>query len=155
MYEVESRSTQAYRLHQKAKSKQCDSYALWCEPADRGKLRDIVSQHFSGNAIDLVIDDASHIYTPSLATFETLSPLIRPGGLYILEDWRASLLARQRQKGAATEPRLDSLVHEVLEFSTINPNIIPSITSNKNFIVIERGEGALPQRLRLATDNAR
>ncbi len=112
--------------------------------ADRETLRDIVAEDFSGNAIDLVIDDASHIYTLSLATFETLFPLIRPGGLYILEDWRASLLAVQRRKGADSEPRLDSLVHEILEFSTINPAIVPSINCNKNFVVIERGEGALP-----------
>lgn len=112
--------------------------------ADKKKLRDIVAQDLSGEAIDLVVDDASHIYTPSLATFETLFPLIRPGGLYILEDWRASLLAVQRLKGAESEPRLDSLVHEILEFSTINPNIIPSIQCNKNFVVIERGAGELP-----------
>ncbi|MFK8048313.1 MAG: class I SAM-dependent methyltransferase [Halioglobus sp.] len=114
------------------------------DQADKEKLREFVAGDFSGEPIDLVVDDASHIYTPSLATFEALFPLIRPGGLYILEDWRASLLAVQRVKGAASEPRLDSLVHEILEFSTINPNIIPSIKCNKNFVVIERGEGELP-----------
>lgn len=111
---------------------------------DQQTLRDIVAKDFSGEAIDLVIDDASHIYTPSLASFEVLFPLIRPGGLYILEDWRASLLEVQRNKGTASEPRLDSLVHEALEFSTINPSIIPSISCNKNFVVVERGEGELP-----------
>jgi len=112
--------------------------------AERKALRDIVTSDFSGNLIDLVVDDASHIYSPSLATFETLFPLIRPGGLYILEDWRASLLAVQRLKGNVNEPRLDRLVHEILEFSTINPDIIRSINCNKNFVVIERGEGDLP-----------
>ena len=35
-----------------------------------------------------MIDDASHLYEPSLASFETLFPLLRPGGTYIIEDWK-------------------------------------------------------------------
>lgn len=115
------------------------------DQADSKKLREIMAQDFGEEAIDLVIDDASHLYAPSLATFETLFPLISPGGLYILEDWRASLLFMQRSEGFEGERRLDSLVHEVLDFSTINPNIIPSIACNENFVCIERGEGSLPR----------
>jgi hypothetical protein len=34
-----------------------------------------------------VLDDASHQYEPTKASFETLFPLLRPGGLYIIKDW--------------------------------------------------------------------
>jgi predicted O-methyltransferase YrrM len=112
---------------------------------DKVQVNTIVKNDFSSHGIDLVIDDASHIYSPSRATFETLFPLVRPGGLYILEDWRASLLAVQRSKGTESEPPLDTLVHEILTFATVNPHIIPSISSNKNFVVIERGEGSIPE----------
>jgi predicted O-methyltransferase YrrM len=111
---------------------------------DRSRLQAIIGECFPIGSIDLVIDDASHIYTPSLATFETLFPLLQPGGLYILEDWRASLLAVQRPNESDAEPPLHQLVHEILDFATVNPHIMPSINCNRNFVVIERGEGFLP-----------
>jgi hypothetical protein len=49
------------------------------------------TDEFGQDPLDLVIDDASHLYGPSLATFETLFPALREGGLYVLEDWKTSL----------------------------------------------------------------
>ena len=40
-----------------------------------------------GEPLDLVIDDASHLYGPTMASFEVLFPRLRPGGLYVIEDW--------------------------------------------------------------------
>lgn len=57
------------------------------DQADTGRLREIVSAEFAGNPIDLVYDDASHVYGPTRASFEELFPRLRPGGLYIIEDW--------------------------------------------------------------------
>jgi hypothetical protein len=45
-----------------------------------------VKTEFSG-PLDLIIDDASHMYGLTKTSFETLFPLLRPGGLYIIEDW--------------------------------------------------------------------
>jgi hypothetical protein len=56
------------------------------DQADAAKLRSIVADDLQGQ-LDLVIDDASHQYIPTKASFETLFPLIRPGGLYVIEDW--------------------------------------------------------------------
>jgi SAM-dependent methyltransferase len=36
---------------------------------------------------DLIIDDASHDYDLTLKAFNGLFPLLRPGGIYALEDW--------------------------------------------------------------------
>ena len=36
---------------------------------------------------DLIIDDASHNYALSAIAFNRLFPLLRPGGIYALEDW--------------------------------------------------------------------
>ena len=36
---------------------------------------------------DLIVDDASHLYRPTLASFEVLYPRLRPGGTYVIEDW--------------------------------------------------------------------
>ena len=36
---------------------------------------------------DLIVDDASHIAKLTEVTFESLWPLIRSGGYYVIEDW--------------------------------------------------------------------
>lgn len=38
------------------------------------------------NDIDVILDDASHIYANTIATFEALYPLLRTGGVYLIED---------------------------------------------------------------------
>jgi predicted O-methyltransferase YrrM len=58
------------------------------DQSDRPRLDAIVAEHLDGS-LDLVIDDASHRYLPTLASFEALFPLLRPGGLYVIEDWQA------------------------------------------------------------------
>ncbi len=50
------------------------------------KLHNIVHEDLEGH-LDLVIDDASHMYEQTKRSFEILFPLLRPGGLYIIEDW--------------------------------------------------------------------
>jgi hypothetical protein len=37
--------------------------------------------------LDFVVDDASHIYEQTKTSFEFLFPLLRPNGIYIIEDW--------------------------------------------------------------------
>ena len=59
------------------------------DQSDRATIRAIAMEQFDG-PLDLVIDDASHEYRPSLSLFETVFPLLRPGGIYVLEDWRAT-----------------------------------------------------------------
>ncbi len=58
------------------------------DQSDRARVAEIVRREFGSRPLDLVVDDASHLYEASRASFETLFPLIRPGGLFVLEDWR-------------------------------------------------------------------
>ena len=39
------------------------------------------------NELDMVVDDASHTYEETKASFEVLFPLLQPGGIYVIEDW--------------------------------------------------------------------
>jgi SAM-dependent methyltransferase len=41
----------------------------------------------SDAVFDLIIDDASHDYDMTLKAFNGLFPLLRPGGIYAVEDW--------------------------------------------------------------------
>jgi predicted O-methyltransferase YrrM len=54
--------------------------------ADAEILREIVLGELA-NELDLVVDDASHAYEETKTSFEFLFPLLRPGGLYVIEDW--------------------------------------------------------------------
>jgi hypothetical protein len=45
---------------------------------------------FGNMAIDVFIDDASHINPLSIRTFEIMFPLVKPGGVYIWEDIHTS-----------------------------------------------------------------
>ena len=67
-----------------------DSFRLECgvNQADTVLLRELAIEHFGIEpSIDLVIDDASHMLGPTRASFETLFPLLVPGGAYIIEDF--------------------------------------------------------------------
>jgi len=64
------------------------------DQADEATLRGLVAQDFDGGLVDLVIDDASHIYDLSVASFEALFPLVAPGGWYVIEDWAQAFKIR-------------------------------------------------------------
>jgi len=54
--------------------------------SDRKILEHIVPNELA-DELDLVVDDASHIYEQTKASFEILFPLLKPGGIYAIEDW--------------------------------------------------------------------
>ena len=57
------------------------------DQGDRAQLAMIVEDEFDGEPLGLVIDDASHLLPETRASFETLFPRLRPGGLFVIEDW--------------------------------------------------------------------
>jgi hypothetical protein len=57
------------------------------DQADRPRLQSLVADAFGGEAIDLVIEDASHALVPSRITLDALLPLVRHRGAYLFEDW--------------------------------------------------------------------
>lgn len=57
------------------------------DQGDREALTRIVEDGSGGRPLDLVVDDGSHLYTPTRASLEVLLPRLRPGGVYVIEDW--------------------------------------------------------------------
>jgi predicted O-methyltransferase YrrM len=85
------------------------------DQGNRETLTAIVEREFDG-PIDLVIDDASHHYEPTRASFEVLFPLLRPGGLYIVEDWQWSYAPSESwPKGWENIEPVSRLVRELLD----------------------------------------
>lgn|SRR6266480_1477552 len=126
------------------------------DQADKARLRTIVETEFDG-PLDLVIDDASHLYWPTLASFEALFPLLTPGGLYIIEDWSwghwPDFIVPNNLRAA--EDLLTRLVIELVEAAgTLTQcegallwQLILSMVVYPGFVVVERG----PQQLDKAT----
>lgn len=57
---------------------------------DQGKLSDLLSfAAVVGDQIEILIEDGSHKPTHQLATFLVFFPLMKKGGVYILEDCKA------------------------------------------------------------------
>jgi predicted O-methyltransferase YrrM len=76
------------------------------DQSDRVVVPEIVNRAFGEDPLDLVVDDGSHVLAPSTATFEMLFPRLRPGGLYVLEDWSADQLM-EREVDNALEVDID------------------------------------------------
>lgn len=51
-----------------------------------------VSAEIAPDGWDVIIDDASHVGSLSLASFKALFPRLKKGGLYIVEDWGVGYL---------------------------------------------------------------
>ena len=95
--------------------------------------------------IDLVIDDGSHRYAPTRQTFETLFPMLREGGTYVIEQWAwAHKPAAQRAANPAfDQPALTNLLFELAMLAATDP-VIDSIHVEEGLVAIRKGGGGLP-----------
>jgi hypothetical protein len=61
-----------------------------------------------------VVDDASHTYEETKASFEILFPLLQPGGIYLIEDWSWAHGPRYQSPDApfSKRPALSNLLFE-------------------------------------------
>lgn len=113
--------------------------AYWgVSQADTERLAEIVGDEFTG-PLDLVIDDASHWYEPTRASFDLLWPLLRPGGLYVLEDWDWEFLTEFQAPHPWSQKR--GLVQLVDELSRRIRVDVKSVSLRTSLAVFEqRGE---------------
>ena len=54
---------------------------------DRDAVEKAIAAKFGGAPVDMVVDDASHAYRLTRASFEILFPHLRHRGVYLVEDW--------------------------------------------------------------------
>jgi predicted O-methyltransferase YrrM len=140
------------------------------DQADRAKVADIVDRARDGELLDLVVDDASHLYEPSRASFETLFPRLRPAGVYVIEDWSwehrysdrlAAMLTEDTEKAsqmrqqleqrleaeatgsASPEPPVSRLAIELLQVRARPADVVREITIDEHWITVVRGDEPL------------
>jgi predicted O-methyltransferase YrrM len=78
-------------------------------------LERLLCEHIGEEPLDLVVDDASHVRDLTLASFDLLFPRLRPGGLFVIEDWSFDIryvAHMQRLLDTTDNPRAMELVVE-------------------------------------------
>ncbi len=143
--------------------------------ADRDGVAAVMAAELAGRPVDLVIDDASHLLQETRAAFETLFPRLRPGGLYVIEDWNADHLVADHFDTILANPSTpdhDALAHALRLAATMQPvpdprlvrlplelvlararkgDLIREVTVMENWVVIRRGEQPIdPEEFRLS-----
>jgi predicted O-methyltransferase YrrM len=113
------------------------------DQADADRLRSILDAELGQHAVDLVVDDASHLLDPTRATFNCLFPRLRPGGIYLLEDWALGLRAGSPAQLPAGERPLVELVFEIVAAKGRAPGAIGDVTVRGGWTLVERGAGSL------------
>jgi predicted O-methyltransferase YrrM len=63
--------------------------AYGVDQGDRERLHGLIDTEMGDAPLDLVVDDASHLLDATRTSFEVLFPRLRPGGVFVIEDWSA------------------------------------------------------------------
>ncbi len=77
----------ALDLHDKSKHNEKRIKIFQGDQSDVTFLQNVVKQI---GEVDIIIDDGSHINEHVLVTFKTLFPLLKKGGIYVIEDTQTS-----------------------------------------------------------------
>jgi predicted O-methyltransferase YrrM len=113
------------------------------DQANPQQLDEVMAAEFD-DPVDLIIDDASHLEPQTRASFNRLFPHLRPGGLYIIEDWAwaHSAVGPKPTSYHGVTP-LSALVCELIIVAGRHPKQIASVTVNEFATIVRRGPLAL------------
>jgi predicted O-methyltransferase YrrM len=138
------------------------------DQANKEALAKVLDNEFGNESIDLVIDDASHIYEATLASFEVIFPRLKEGGLFIIEDWAADHWRHKRTvaaiqhvlaKGGDTAARVEAtltempakpplaplhrLAAELIQVARNRSDVVSNVSVDRHWITVSRGPATL------------
>jgi predicted O-methyltransferase YrrM len=127
------------------------------DQADLPALLALIEKDHGGEPLDLVVDDASHFYRETRATFSALFPLLRPGGVYVIEDWAwahySEPLWQEHGGWFHDRPALTNLIVEVLMMlgsgSKNGANGVAKVTAQRGSVQVVRGPAPLSSPMRI------
>lgn len=111
---------------------------------DGAAIRRFVAEDFHGEQLDLVIDDASHAYRLTKASFDICFPLLRPGGKYIIEDWGWGHWPNWPADQWRELPLLSNLGYELVAACANNEAVISRVEFDARTITVTRGPAPMP-----------
>lgn len=109
---------------------------------DRPRIEGIIRNEFGPSLPDVVIDDASHFYRLSRRTFEIAFPLLRPGGLYVIEDWGWGHWKSAAPAIYSGHTPLSKLLMEILMLCASRPDIVSEVQVFASFAFIRKAPSA-------------
>lgn len=112
------------------------------DQADRARLAELIETEFGSQPLDLVVDDCSHLYEPTRASLNELLPRLRPGGLYVIEDWywaHTPLGVEPLEGMWSDQVPLTRLLFELVIAMPSVPGLITEISVAHKAVVLERG----------------
>ena len=102
---------------------------------DRPAIAAIVAEDFP-TGIDFVVDDASHFYSPTRASFEVIFPKVRPGGTYVVEDWS---WGHSNPWDGGDNEDITRMLHQLIVLHAKRSDIISQIHLAPGFFAVTRG----------------
>ncbi|HEX8125160.1 MAG TPA: class I SAM-dependent methyltransferase [Allosphingosinicella sp.] len=127
---------------------------------DRAFLKSVAAEMGS---LDIILDDGSHIASHQRITFDTLFPLLKEGGLFVIEDihssyWPGLQEGGYRRRGTAVElvKRMIDDMHAWYHghrTSTPAKTQISGIHIYDSMVFIEKGKRSAPQHIKITGTN--
>jgi len=78
------------------------------------KCQAFFAECFGGTLFDIILDDGAHTYTHSKSAFDTLFfHYLKPGGIYILEDWGTTYFPHWQDGSTSGEEGMLKMVNEL------------------------------------------
>jgi predicted O-methyltransferase YrrM len=115
---------------------------------DGARLTAIFNEEFGDRQIDLVVDDCSHRYEQSKASFNVLFPRVRPGGLFIIEDWGwahwpAPNWQRSTNQYSEEQTSMSRLILELVMVTASRPGLVRKVEIDGAVAYVTRGDEAV------------
>ncbi len=115
--------------------------AFGIDQSDGPRLEQLVDETVGPAPLDLVVDDASHDVELTRLSFNVLFPRLRPGGLFVIEDWAWAHAGYEATRPGAIP--LTQLVFETVLTVPYKPGLIDDVVINREWAVVRRGERPL------------
>ncbi|WP_273229316.1 class I SAM-dependent methyltransferase [Pseudomonas kuykendallii] len=129
--------------------------SLGVDQADKKALHQLYVREFVGQKLDLVLDDASHFYEQSRASFEALFPLLAVGGIYVVEDWGWAQWPgdhwQVNEGGDYFRDRkpLANLIIELTLLAASQPSLVAGVVVESGSVYVRRGPANIESDLDL------
>lgn len=140
------------------------------DQSDAARLAAVAAEEFGNEPLDLVVDDASHRLGPTRASFDVLFPRLRPGGVFVIEDWsglhhweralEASIrsdpdvgaaIGKRLEEGAEPITPLSVMLFELVLASAFSPELVSDVHVADGWATVVRGAGDIgPEGFALA-----